>query len=502
MAALPLRFRLALLVAGTMLPLIAFAADVVYYNNMRERETASDHVLEVVRGIRIALDAQIEGITLALETLASSQALQRDDLEGFRRNADAFLDRFQGSGAAIALFDRAGTHIFNSNLAANAPLPVRVNQEAHDRVFGDGQPFYSNLFVGSLVHRRILTVSIPVVREGQIAYELSFNPPFTMFQGITERQRPGPEWTVSIFDRNGISIARVPNPDTTIGERASPTLFAEMFKSAEARLNTVSLEGVPLLTAYSHSPASGWIVAGGIPSASVNDPLWRNLIITTGIGMVLLLIGTGFALGMARQIARGEALQGLLVRELNHRVKNTLATVQAIAAQTFREAGDPREARRKLDARLGALARAHDVLSSQRWDTAELRDIVQGVLEPYAASNRQRLHLRGPEIRLDPQNALMITMALHELATNAAKYGALSNASGEVFIDWARDNSGDAPALRIVWREQGGPPVQPSEHKGFGSRLIQDGFSHQLGGSATMEFQPTGLVCTLTCALP
>jgi two-component sensor histidine kinase len=495
----PLRLRLPLLVAGTMLPLILFAAGVVYSNHVREREAAFERVLEVVRGTRLALDAEMQGITLALEVLAGSQALQRGDLAGFRLNVEAFLRQFPEGASAISLADRTGQQLFNSNIAAGEPLPPRVNREAVDHVLSTERPFYSNLFIGSVSQRRIITVSVPVVRDGAIVYELSFNPPFDTFQTIIERQRPSPDWTISIFDRNGFNFARLPSPQTTIGERASPTLYAEMFKAREAKLSTVSLEGVPLMTAYSHSPLSGWIVAAGIRAATINAPLWRNLAVTTGIGTVLLVVGSGFAVGMARRIARGEALHTLLVNELNHRVKNTLATVQSIAAQTFREAADPAEARRKFDARLAALGRAHNVLSNEKWEAAELREIVEQVLEPYAAADRKRLHLSGPEIRVAPRTAVMISMALHELATNAAKYGALSNGTGEILIDWAPEADGGVDALRLTWREKDGPPVRPVERKGFGSRLIEDGFARQPGSSATLEYHPTGLSCTLHC---
>ena len=495
---LSLRLRLPLLVAGTMLPLILFAAGVVFFNYAHAREAAFERVLETVRGMRSVLDAEMQGITLALQVLAGSQALQHGDFEGFRRNVDVFLSRFP-ERSSISLSDRDGRHVFNSNVPTGAPLPPRTNREAIEHVFRTRQPYYSNLFVGSVSGRRIIAISIPVLRQGEFVYELSFNPPFDTFQAMIERLQPSSDWTISIFDRNGINFARLPNPQTTIGERASPTLYAHLFKAREAKVPTVSLEGVPLLTAFSHSPVSGWIVAAGIPAATVNAPLWRNLAITTGIGMVLLAIGLTFALGMARQIARGEALHTLLVNELNHRVKNTLATVQSIAAQTFRESGDPAEARRKFDARLAALGRAHNVLSDEKWDTADLREIVADVLEPYAAGSRPRLHLSGPEIRVAPRTALMISMALHELATNAAKYGALSNGTGEIDIDWAPAPDSDTDSLRLTWREKGGPPVQPMQRKGFGSRLIEDGFARQLGGSATLELHPAGLTCTLQC---
>jgi two-component sensor histidine kinase len=495
---LSLRLRLPLLVAGTMLPLILFSAGVVYLSHVRERDAAFDRVLETVRGMRGVLDAEMQGITLSLQVLAGSQALQRGDMESFRRNVDVFLSRFP-ERSSIAMSDRSGRHVFNSNVAAGEPLPPRANREAIEHVFKTGEPFFSNLFVDSVSRQRIIAVSIPVMREGETVYEMSFNPPFGTFQMMVERLQPSSDWTISIFDRNGINFARIPNPQTTIGERASPTLFAEIFKAREAKVPTVSLEGVPLLTAYSHSPQTGWIVAAGIPARTVIAPLWRNLAITTGIGTILLGIGLAFALGMARQIARGETLHTLLINELNHRVKNTLATVQSIASQTFREAGDPAEARRKFDARLAALGRAHNVLSDEKWDTADLREIVEGVLEPYAAGNRQRLHMSGPEVRVAPRTALMISMALHELATNAAKYGALSNGTGEIFIDWSPEPDGDAEDLRLTWTERGGPPVQPMERKGFGTRLIQDGFAHQLRGRATLDLQPAGLTCTLQC---
>jgi two-component sensor histidine kinase len=495
---LPLRVRLLLLVGGTMLPLILFAAGVAYLDHVHERDAAFERVLETVRGMRSTLDAEMQGITLSLQVLAGSNALQQGDFDGFRRNVDVFLSRFP-ERSSISLADRSGSHVFNSNVPAGQPLPPRTNREAIEHVFKTGLPFYSNLFIDSLTQQSIIAVSVPVIRDGEIVYELSFNPPFDTFQRIVERLQPSPDWTIAFFDRNGVNFARIPNPQTTIGERASPTLYAHLFRAREAKVPTVSLEGVPLLSAYSHTPMSGWIVAAGISAATVNVPLWRNLAVTAGIGIVMLAIGLTFALGMARQIARGEALHTLLVNELNHRVKNTLATVQSIAAQTFREASDPAEARRKFDARLAALGRAHNVLSNEKWENAELREIVKGVLEPYAAGNRPRLHVAGPEIRVAPHTALMISMALHELATNAAKYGALSSGTGEVFIDWAPAPDNETDALRLTWREKGGPPVQPMERKGFGTRLIQDGFASQLGGSAMLDFDPAGLTCTLEC---
>ena len=253
--------------------------------------------------------------------------------------------------------------MLNTGVAPGAPLPPRVNRASIEEVFRTGRPAYSSLFVGSVTDQRIISVSVPVVRNGTVVNELSFDPPLALFQNIIRQLRPSDDWTMSFFDRTGVNFARVPNPEQTIGQRASPTLYAHLFDQREAKVETISLEGVPLLTAFTRSPLTGWTVAAGLSVASLTEPLWQALAITASVGLVMLVIGLAFALSMAAQIARGEALHALLVNELNHRVKNTLATVQSIAVQTFRRTPDRSEAMAKFEARLIALGRAHSVLS-------------------------------------------------------------------------------------------------------------------------------------------
>jgi two-component sensor histidine kinase len=339
-----------------------------------------------------------------------------------------------------------------------------------------------------------------VRREGRVVYDLAATLPLDNVQAMIRQQRLSDQWTVAVFDQAGISFARVPNPEQTVGKSASPTLLTELFKYDEAKLITTSLEGVELITAFTRSPLSGWSVAAGIPTASITAPLWQALAITAAIGAILLAIGLGFAVRMASQIARAEALHQLLIHELNHRVKNTLATVQSVAAQTFRNTPDSAEATAKFDARLMALGRAHNVLSAEKWESADVREIVDEVMDPYAARDGSRLKVSGPEIKVVPRCALMISMVLHELATNAAKYGALSNDKGWIRVEWHRVD-GEVPKLHLQWREVDGPPVRTPGRRGFGSRLIEQSFAAQLGGSATLEFDSAGVVCTLECPL-
>ncbi|HEV2565415.1 MAG TPA: sensor histidine kinase, partial [Microvirga sp.] len=187
--------------------------------------------------------------------------------------------------------------------------------------------------------------------------------------------------------------------------------------------------------------------------------------------------------------------------ELNHRVKNTLATVQSIASQTLRNAPSTRDAKDALEGRLIALARAHDVLTRESWESAELKEIVAQAVAPYASRGEDRLHLSGPEIRLSPRMALALAMALQELATNAVKYGALVNPTGEIRITWDVEAAPPVSRLHLRWEESGGPPVQAPSRRGFGSRLIERSLSQELNGNARIEFRPIGIVCTVDAPL-
>ncbi len=196
-----------------------------------------------------------------------------------------------------------------------------------------------------------------------------------------------------------------------------------------------------------------------------------------------------------------EERQRLLINELNHRVKNVLATVQSIAAQTFRDVHE--ESRPKLKAfeeRLFALARAHDVLTRENWEGAELHAIIAEVLEPYRRLAGERFEIRGPHLRLNPSMALALAMALHELATNASKYGALSVPRGRVGVHWTV-TSGDPPTLSLQWRESHGPSVLPPTQRGFGTRLIERSLASDLGGDVRLIYDPSGVICRVEAPL-
>jgi two-component sensor histidine kinase len=496
---LSLPVRLALLVAGTTLPLILFAAGIVFNHYKQDRQNATQRVFETVYSIRLVLDAEMQRITGALQVLSLTNTLHHRDFEGFRRICQGFLDQY-GEGGVVLVADREGRQVFSSLTPDTANLPFRNNLPMVQKVFAEKKPVYSNLFFGSVKKRLIVTVEVPVMQGDEVLYDISFSPPIEIFQAMIEQQRPNRDWTISIFDSEGTNFARTPNPQETVGKRASDSLYAQMFHNPEATVPTVSLEGVPLITSFARSSLTGWTVAAGVAESSLVAPLWRNLAITSVMGSVLLMVGLAFAVRMATQIARGEMLHNLLIEELNHRVKNTLAVLQSIATQTFR--GASRAEREKFEGRLGALAEAHNLLSQEKWQGAELREVIARVLQPYLLNNTpERVRTFGPQVPLSPRLAVLLSMIVHEIATNAAKYGALSNDTGTVAVDWEILEESDGRKLRLIWTEAGGPPVTAPVQRGFGSRLIERSARDQLGGEATVDFLPRGVIYTMSCAL-
>jgi PAS domain S-box-containing protein len=193
---------------------------------------------------------------------------------------------------------------------------------------------------------------------------------------------------------------------------------------------------------------------------------------------------------------RAQEQQKLLVREMKHRIKNSLATVQAIATQTLNQHANERDA---FIARLHALGNAHDLLTSETWEKASLQAIVTRALEPFQEQRRESITVSGPaEVWLDSTTSVVVAMMIHELATNAIKYGALSNGSGQVSVMWERQTQPNR--VKLVWQERGGPEVSAPKHQGFGSYLIKRAFGGQIG-SAQLVYDPQGLSCTLEVAL-
>lgn len=189
--------------------------------------------------------------------------------------------------------------------------------------------------------------------------------------------------------------------------------------------------------------------------------------------------------------------QESLINELNHRVKNTLSIVQGLAAQSFRAVDPSGTARSTFDGRLQALAAAHDLLTERNWQPASLAETIRLAIAATVGPQAQRATVSGPEVMLAPQHAVALSMVIHELSTNAMRYGALSRETGSVAVTWRQTDT-----LVIDWVEQGGPAVVPPPRKGFGTRLIERGLSSEVEGRAHLDFHSEGLRCRISLKLP
>ena len=186
---------------------------------------------------------------------------------------------------------------------------------------------------------------------------------------------------------------------------------------------------------------------------------------------------------------RAEAHQRTLIEELNHRVKNMLTVVNAMARQTLASSANPEDFTEKFVRRIDALGRTHNLLSREQWGNVQLIDVALESLEPYIIEDRERVLLDGPAVALDPKSALALGIVFHELATNALKHGALSNHCGTVKVRWNPEENGH---VGLQWQEAGGPPVTPPSRGGFGSRLIRLELTHELNGDVELIYEPEG----------
>lgn len=195
-----------------------------------------------------------------------------------------------------------------------------------------------------------------------------------------------------------------------------------------------------------------------------------------------------------------EAKAAALIDELNHRVKNTLATVQSIVWQAMRTTSDPKLVQEAIESRLSALSRSNDLLTRENWESAGLFNIIHDALEPFGlgGGRAERIAINGENIRFSPTSALALSIVFNELATNAVKYGALSNEAGSILINWTMESTPAGNKLLLRWQEKDGPPISAPSHVGFGSQVITRSLADELEGTVNLDFRSDGLVCAMT----
>ncbi|EHJ60465.1 CHASE domain-containing protein [Novosphingobium pentaromativorans] len=244
-----------------------------------------------------------------------------------------------------------------------------------------------------------------------------------------------------------------------------------------------------------------WVVQVSDKQAGLLSPLSRITLFFGALASLMVMAIGRFITKRAAEDRRvlewltsQASIRDSLTRELNHRVKNTLANVLSIAALTRRRSSDIDDFTESLTARIRALSATHDLLSRSDWSNAALEDIVRSELAPYMEGHESHFEMAGPDIKLAPNDAMSLGLAIHELATNAAKYGALSTSEGRIHIDWKLISP---ELVELFWREEGGPPVEEPNKRGFGRDLIEKIVAHELKSEVDLQFNPGGVECTL-----
>jgi len=491
-----LRARLALLVAGAVLPLALGAGITIYYISAANNEAASARLLHLSRSLLSTVDARVETLIGAAQALSVSQELQNGDLEGFRRHAEAFLQSFNPS-ANFVLSDANETQLVNTADARGSGTRKNIAPEvieAHREVFATGKPVLSRLFTSQVIGQAAVSVNVPVMRSGRVAYNLGLPLTSRDLSQLLIEQRMDESWTAAIWDRAGTVIARSRDWEKYVGQKASPSIYPAIMAQRDQVLTTVTFDGQRVVTAIAHAPAIGLTLAIGVPEAMLQAPQRHALLLILALSVGCLALSGGFAARLAGQVLLADREKEILVQELGHRVSNLLATVQGIAAQTGRASNSKQEGFARLQERIAALARTQRIVTDHKWEAAPVRRVVEAALEPFLGA-ASAIELTGDaQVSIGARTALAITLAIHELATNAVKYGALSIPSGKVRVSWKADNR---KHVILEWEESGGPAVQPPVRKGFGSTLLERGLTDSASGSANVEYRPSGVRCVL-----
>jgi len=530
-----------LVALALVLPFLLLTAGIVWQLAENERENRREAMLYSTRALVSAVDALLgKHITLA-KMLAASPALQGDDLVEFRKEAERTQSGL--SGGWLVLADENGKQLINLARPASDTLPMRNPQSVtlQRRALESGEAQISNVIIGRFVQVPVITIEVPVVRPGKPPLGLALIMDSSAFKALLDERSLPEGWLAGLIDRDGNFIARSRDHDRTVGRPASEGFRGAAQRATEGWNETKTLEGEVMATGHATSKLSGWAMGLAAGRDVFEQPIQRTILIAGLAGGVATLLSILLAMWAARtiavpieQIERGthallrrepialaktgvlevdraldafattadtlekhekdrderEAHVRLIMRELSHRSKNLLAIVLAIARQTSRTTSNFEEFEQRFNSRIQALADAHDLLVEQQWAGAALDDLVRAQL---SAFGMEKVTCRGDKVMLRAEAVQNVALALHELATNASKYGSLSTPDGRVTIEWTPH--GEDGGIRLIWRETGGPPVSEPERRGFGRFVLERVTVNALGSGGT-EFKPTGLVWT------
>lgn len=508
-------------------PSLAFVAVLLFQTDVVTRRQLEARAEQGVGAISRTVDRELRSMVTNLSVFAAGGWIETEEYDRLHARATAAL---QPSGAYLIAVDENAVQILNTRVPWGTPLQPLSNPEPVREALATGQPVVSDVFVGSLAKAEVFNLTLPILSGQARAKALNLSRSTASLAPIFRENLPPPGWAYVVLDRQGKLVSGTAPAD------APESVLAQLCGAGTDGLREQPVNGVTFsATSETVDPwgwrACVWTSSGEFDAGTAQR--WRNFTILT-IVVVLVAILSGAALGqmlagaIRRAVAVGRALdaggdvpemhsivrevddvlgtltraarrrlnheqeQAVLLRETAHRAKNQIAIASALTRLSARSAGSVDQLRDDIVARLGALGQSIDMMSKSSSGAVSLSELIGAQLEPFGAGG-ERLQLSGPAVSVSPTTAQSLGLVFHEMATNAAKYGAWSSLSGRVRLSWSRQPDG---GLVLEWREEGGPAPEPPSRTGFGSSLIEMMVERTLGGEVARDYAPSGLVVT------
>lgn len=545
-----IRLRLLSLVLIVAIPLIAATFFVIERLADAQLQTQEQTLISSTRAIAAAVEAELKKYASVGYALGTSVPLQVGDFSQFAKQAESATAQLPGSWVVVA--GVSGQQLINTLRPFGEPLPLIAQMDIHRLAFQTRMFQVGDIVMGPVTKRPTLAVFVPVFKNDQPQFNIVIGLDPHVFTRILDDQQLPSGWVAGIGDRKGHFIARSRDNDRFLTEPISEGWRAASLKGQEGFFDNISKEGVPLHSAFKNLVGREWTVSVGASRAvltqSIRDSIW--IVVLTSISLIGLSMGLAWfaarsitssmkSLEIAslsllqnesidvsktglrevddavasfesarKSILDREELHTLLIKELNHRVKNLFAIMGGIVSLSAKSAATPQALTKAIRGRLDALARAHELVlpkllrtkGAQR-QTTTIDALMRAILSPYVElddSDANRVTFSGPSVAIGDKAATALALVIHELATNAAKYGALSNNAGRIEVNWSLADE----QLHIGWFEHDGPMVSMTPNTdGFGSVLADRSIKGQLGGELVREWLPDGLKVTINLPL-
>jgi len=527
---------LSLVVAAIVVPALIFSAVALQRNNQAQQAMLITLAEAMAASIAETLDYHLDGMVTTLRVFSTSLAIGPDELETLHRHASVALN---GTDVYLVGADENLNQLFNTRAPFEAPLGTVTQAETARQALTSGEPAVTGAFFGRIAQKWVFNVMLPIPQgTGPVRLMFLSQEVDGLANALSSQNLRG-GWNAVIVDREGIVLAS----SFMSSDIGKPFFLDSHTQPASSTVRTtVKVGDETYETIRSYSEASGWQAIVWAPTSVVHATIQRTLRLLALGGLAIIAVGGVLALLLGRQVARsvrrlardarrlgaGEDVQAVdyavseiatvsqalaqasrdrqaaeneirfLMREVAHRSKNQLTVVSSIAKQTARHSRTFAGFQDAFQKRVHGLARSTDLLIAGGVAGVELRELVDAQIEPFAPSDRSRIELSGPYFRLSNQAAQTLGLALHEMATNAAKYGAFATSQGRLAVVWSLD----AQSLHFTWRETVPRLRRRSPGtRGFGTEVIERMLGGALGAAITRDFHRDGLECRFVMSL-